>query len=159
MNRSGISSALIRLILILLVLSASAKADTSGHKAEGMHSSNMLHIKGAYQPERPGFMSMHAGYLNIENRVDEDIYIVGVTSPDYQSVSIHRSFQIGGVYKMENVSSLKIPAGQTVSLEPGGLHLMLHGPLVQRMAGDVTKMMFELCEGQLVPFTLTVKKP
>jgi copper(I)-binding protein len=113
----------------------------------------------AFQPERPGFMSMNAGYLKIQSLSDKAVYVVDVSSPDYQSVSIHRSFKVDGMHKMESVDSLKIPAGEKISLEPGGMHLMLHMPTEIRKIGDFTTINFVLGDGSDVTFKMPVTSP
>ena len=119
----------------------------------------ILHVMDAYQPERPGFMSMNAGYLKILNLSDKDVFIASVSSPDYQSVSIHESILVDDMHEMVSVDSLKVPVGEIVSLEPGGMHLMLHGPKEHQKAGDFTTIILELDDGRNVTFKLAVRAP
>jgi copper(I)-binding protein len=160
MNRFAASIYIHTLMMTILVtLIGCSGTGILDEKAESLTSGKILHVMDAYQPERPGFMSMNAGYLKIESLSGEDVYIVGVSSPDYQSVSIHRSFQVDGVHKMEHVDSLKITAGDALSLEPGGMHLMLHGPLKHKKAGDFTTINFALGDGENLIFKLAVTNP
>ncbi|MFT6123636.1 MAG: copper(I)-binding protein [Oleiphilaceae bacterium] len=147
------------LLTVLLTIVGCANANKLADDGSGFTKGKTLHVMDAYQPERPGFMSMNAGYLKIESLSGEDVYIVDVSSPDYQSVSIHRSFQVDGVHKMEHVDSLKIGAGDALSLEPGGMHLMLHGPLKHKKAGDFTTINFALGDGENLMFKLAVTNP
>jgi copper(I)-binding protein len=124
--------------------------------AESPETKGMLRVMDAYQPERPGSMSMSAGYLKIQNMSEQDVYIQDVSSPEYHAVSIHRSFRVDGAHKMESVSALKIPAGELITFEPGGLHLMMHGPLVARKAGDLTTIRFVTNEGRSLTFKMAV---
>lgn len=70
---------------------------------------------------------MSAGYLVLSNRSAEDVVITQVASPEYASVAMHESVLEDGVARMRPLTSLVVPARGTVSLEPGGKHLMLHG--------------------------------
>jgi hypothetical protein len=58
-------------------------------------------------------------------RSDAQARLVGARSPASSEAEIHLMNNEGGVMKMRRVDSLDLPAGKTVSLEPGGHHLML----------------------------------
>lgn len=73
--------------------------------------------------------TMSAGYLSLRNTTHDDISISRVTSPDFGAVEIHESLLQDGIAKMRRVEKLLIPANSTVSLEPGGKHLMLMLPI------------------------------
>ncbi len=153
------SSMLTMLLAVLLTIVGCANSNTLSEDGGGLAKGKILHVMDAYQPERPGFMSMNAGYLKIQSLSDEDVYIVGVSSPDYQSVSIHKSIQVDGMHEMESVGSLKIPSGKKIYLEPGGLHLMLHMPVGERKVGDFTTIDFVLGDGSNVTFKMAVRAP
>ena len=68
-----------------------------------------------------------AAYLRIQNRGDSDLTIVAVDSAAAAEVAIHRTVAEDDMARMEAVDSLRIPAGETVDLSPGGLHIMLAG--------------------------------
>jgi copper(I)-binding protein len=56
--------------------------------------------------------------------------IVGISSPDAQSVEIHDSGVEGaGMATMRKVEQVELPAGKTVTFGPGGLHVMVFAPL------------------------------
>ncbi len=71
---------------------------------------------------------MSAGYLSLHNNTRDAIRISHVTSPQFDAVEIHESSIDDGIAKMRRVPELLIPAGSTVSLQRGGLHLMLMRP-------------------------------
>jgi periplasmic copper chaperone A len=75
----------------------------------------------------------------------EEAKLVGASSRIATSSEIHQSMMHGGVNHMHGVDEVKLPAGKTVELKPGGYHLMLMG-----LAKPVA-------EGQKVPITLTVQ--
>lgn len=87
------------------------------------------------------------GFMTIENTGAEADRLVSVTSPASPDVQIHEMAMQGDVMKMRKLSDgLPIGAGETVTLAPGGLHLMFMG-LTQRFI-----------EGETVPVTLTFEK-
>ena len=72
--------------------------------------------------------------------------LVAVSSPVAAVVEIHEMAMDGNVMKMRALpDGLALPAGQTVTLRPGGYHVMLMGLKQQLKAGDK------------IPFTLTVE--
>jgi copper(I)-binding protein len=54
--------------------------------------------------------------------------LTAVTSPSAASVEMHKTSTMSGMTGMDDVSAIHIPAGGTVTLEPGGFHLMLMSP-------------------------------
>lgn len=66
-----------------------------------------------------------AAYLTIVNRGGKPDRLVTVSSPVAGKVSIHLSEMTNGVMRMKPVHSLPLDPGARVTLEPGGLHLML----------------------------------
>lgn len=147
------------LLVVLLTTVGCANTNTFSEDVNWRAKEKTLQVMDAYQPQRPEFMSMNVGYLKIENLIDKDVFIVNVSSPDYQSVSMHKSIQVDGMHQMESMGSLKIPAGETLLLEPGGLHLMLHMPTGQRKVGDFTRIVFMLDDGSDVSFNMPVSAP
>lgn len=68
----------------------------------------------------------------LELRADSAARLVKVDSPLAETVEIHEMKMDGGMMKMRALPALELPAGQTVTLKPGGLHIMLmqlKGPL------------------------------
>lgn len=63
------------------------------------------------------------GYMKLTAR--ETRRLVGASSPVAGVAEIHEMKMEGEVMRMRRVASLDLPAGKTVELKPGGLHLML----------------------------------
>lgn len=68
-----------------------------------------------------------AVYLRIRNGESQNRIIESVHCSLAQRSEIHRSLEDDGLMKMVPVPSLVLPAGQTIQMEPGGLHIMLIG--------------------------------
>ena len=75
----------------------------------------------------------------------DDSKLLSVSSPVAKTVQIHEMTMNGEVMGMREVSSVALPAGKAVSLDPSGLHVMLMG------------LVDQVKEGQQVPLTLTVE--
>jgi hypothetical protein len=74
----------------------------------------------------------------------EGAAVVGAAS-NVGMTQVHEMTMDGGVMKMREIKKLDLPAGQTVSLKPGGYHVMLM---------DLKK---PLTKGEVVPITLKVQ--
>ncbi len=72
----------------------------------------------------PGRM-MSAAYLTLTNHSSEDQTLVSASAPWAGLIEIHTHLHEDGVMRMRQLPSLTIPAGESVTLQPGGLHLML----------------------------------
>jgi copper(I)-binding protein len=70
-----------------------------------------------------------AGYLVIENQTGQADVLRAVTLPEGGSAALHRTTtDDSGMTGMEPVADgIHVPAGGTVTLEPGGFHVMLTG--------------------------------
>ena len=87
-----------------------------------------------------------AGYLTIGNRGAAADRLLSASSPAARSVELHNHIREGDVMRMREVPAIEIPAGGSVTLRPGGLHLMLIG-----LTGP-------LRQGETVPVTLTFER-
>jgi hypothetical protein len=84
-----------------------------------------------------------AVYLSIRNAGDADALIAAKTDVA-ASATLHESMSASGMHGMPGmsaesmvaVSSIKIPAGKTTQLAPGGYHIMLDGLKHALKAGD-----------------------
>ncbi len=70
--------------------------------------------------------------------------IVGATSPVAGVTEIHEMKMDGGVMKMRAIPRLDVPAGQGVSLAPGGYHMMLMDLRQQLKKGDVVPILLQV---------------
>ena len=66
------------------------------------------------------------GYLKLTNAGAAD-RLVSVSSDVSDSVELHTMSMDGTVMRMRQVDGIDLPAGQTVELKPGGLHIMFIG--------------------------------
>ena len=82
------------------------------------------------------------GYLKIQNNGIDDDWLMAATSDLARKTELHSMTMDNGVMRMRRVDSgIKVPAGGTVTLAPGGYHIMLIGlktPLTAGQAFDVT---------------------
>ncbi|MEY3537417.1 MAG: hypothetical protein RL645_231 [Actinomycetota bacterium] len=65
-------------------------------------------------------------FATVTNNTDTDITLVGGSAEIAQMVEVHEVVMSGGAMTMQKKEGgIVIPAGESVTLEPGGLHVML----------------------------------
>ncbi len=69
-----------------------------------------------------------------------DMALVAAASPTAKVVEIHEMKQEGGVMKMNAVERVALPAGKTVELKPGGVHVMLMDLAQPLKEGDTVSL-------------------
>jgi copper(I)-binding protein len=110
---------------------------------------------GFVRPAPDGATST-AGYLTITSSVDAAI--ASAKAEAFGMAELHESSSEGGVMRMRQVESVPLPARQTVSLAPGGLHLMLMQPTGELVEGDEVDLTLTLESGETVKVTLPVER-
>ncbi len=94
-----------------------------------------------YAREVPPGQPNSAVFMSLENQSAQDRALVAAESPAAEVVELHTHVNENGMMKMRRVERIDIPAGKTVTLKPGGLHVMLIGlkePLEQGTTVDLT---------------------
>ena len=106
-----------------------------------------IEISGGFSRATLPNAPVGGGYITITNTGSEDDTLIGASSPVAENVQLHQMKMEGDVMKMNEMpDGIPVPAGQTVALEPGGMHLMMMG------------LKEPLVEGAVVPVTLTFAK-
>lgn len=108
--------------------------------------------------EAPPGADRTAAYLTLKNEGEEDAHLAHVTSPDFGRVEIHETVTEDGSTRMEELGELRIPAGESVALEPGGKHLMLMEPRQRAEAGQMLTLVLEFEEGNMLDLMMPVRR-
>jgi periplasmic copper chaperone A len=87
-----------------------------------------------------------AAFMTLKNTGPTGDVLTGASAPVAQQAELHAHIKDGDVMRMREVEQVDVPAGGTVRLEPGGLHVMLIG------------LKAPLKEGETFPLTLTFAK-
>ncbi len=88
-----------------------------------------------------------AGYMVLRNEGAVVDRLIAAGTPMARAIETHQMSMTDGIMRMRPLpDGILLPPGQTVRLEPGGLHLMLIGP----MGG--------LAQGTRVPVTLRFER-
>jgi len=90
----------------------------------------------------PG-QKVSGAYMQLQS--DADARLVSASSPAVPRVEVHEMKMDGDVMRMREVKSIELPKGKTVSLEPGGYHIML------------MNLAKPIAAGEVIPLTLVVE--
>lgn len=105
-----------------------------------------LKIEGAWSRATPPKAPTGAAFMTITNSGADDDVLLSASAEVSKVAELHIHLDLDGIMQMREVESIEIRPGQTISFEPGGLHVMLIG-LKQPLA-----------QGQSFPLTLNFEK-
>lgn len=105
-----------------------------------------LTIGHPFARETPPGARTGGAYFTVANAGKDADRLVAVSSPAAASASLHTMAMDGTMMRMRAVASLPVPAGGTLTLAPGGYHVMLE---------DLAK---PLVKGDRFPLRLTFEK-
>lgn len=98
------------------------------------------------------------GFLKLENKGDAD-RLLSASAGVAGSVELHSMSMEGNVMRMRQVDSIVLPAGKTVELKPGGLHIMFIGLKAPLKAGDSFPMKLKFEKAGEVTVDVKVEAP
>ena len=117
------------LTVILLAISIDLAANES-----------RLIVENYWIREMPPVATATAGYMAIKNTSGKLQRLVGVESPYFEKVEVHRTVEKDGVARMVKQERIEIAPGATLVMEPGGYHVMLIGFKRPLKEGDVVPL-------------------
>lgn len=105
-----------------------------------------IRISDPWSRALPPVSPTGAAYLTIHNRGEATDRLIGAQTPTAGHAELHEHVHQDGLMKMQKLESISIDAGEQVSFEPGGYHVMLF---------DLKQ---PLTEGTPFPLTLQFEK-
>ncbi len=116
-----------------------------------------LKVDDGYMRAVPPGQMMSAAFMQLTNTSDKTVELVGGASEDVKSIEVHNHKKVDDVMKMYRVPSLTIEPGQSVTLQPGGLHIMFIGLKKMIKAGDQFKFDLSFKDGSTQAIELPIK--
>jgi len=117
-----------------------------------------LVISQAWSRATPGGAKVGAGYLTIENKGSVPDRLVAISGDVAGKIEVHEMATTNGVMTMRPLDKgLTIDPGKTVTLAPGGYHLMLTGLKAPLKQGDKVPLTLEFEKAGKVAVTLDVQ--
>lgn len=117
-----------------------------------------VQVENAWVREAPPGARMLAAYLTLNNPGEQDLVLVEVQSTAFKHVMLHKSEVVDGVARMIHMDEVVIPAGGSVQLQPGGLHLMMPAPEARLSAGDRVGLVLIFADDSRVEVEADVRK-
>ncbi|KAA6182699.1 copper chaperone PCu(A)C [Thiohalocapsa marina] len=99
-----------------------------------------------------------AVFMQLTNASQADRALVSAASPAAETVELHTHRLEDGMMKMRRIAQIDLPAGETVSLQPGGLHVMLIGLRQPLQPGDAVEVTLQLDDGSDLSLRAPVRK-
>ena len=129
-------------VVALMALSTSAWAEIHASQAWSRFTAPSV-------PTGVVFMQLHNSGPNADA-------LVSASSPVAKKVEIHNHINDKGVMRMRQVAKVDVPAGQSVSLQPGGYHVMLIGLKKPLKLNDTFPVTLKYQSGKTQKITATV---
>ncbi len=101
-------------------------------------------------PNSGAFMVFH-------NTGSVDARLVSAQADVSGSVELHTHGEEDGMMKMREIPEIVVPAGETVVLKPGGLHVMFIGLKAPLEAGQSFPLTLSFSDGSTQQITVPVK--
>jgi hypothetical protein len=129
------------LLAVILLLAGLGAASAHGYKL------GALEIGHPWARATPPTAPTGGGYLSVKNTGTTPDRLMSASSPAAEIVQVHDMKMEGNVMRMRELDGpLEIKPGETVTLAPGGMHLMMMG------------LKAPLKQGERVPLTLVFEK-
>jgi copper(I)-binding protein len=110
--------------------------------SQTLHADSLQILHARVNPTIPN-MTVSSAYFDIVNHHEEAIRLDSVSSNISTHVKIHEHTMQAGLMTMQAVANgISIPAGETLSFQPGGYHLMIMNLKSTIKEGDLIELTF-----------------
>ncbi|WP_372738057.1 copper chaperone PCu(A)C [Neptunomonas sp.] len=106
-----------------------------------------VNVESAYVRAVPPGQMNSAAFMQLKNEGPGDISLVAAKSQAAKNAELHTHTQDNGVMRMRQVSEISLPAGEVITLQPGGMHIMLIGLTQNLAAGENISLSLEFSDG------------
>ena len=117
-------------------------------------------VEDAWGRQSPSMATTGAFYMNIINKGGSD-RLVGVATDACGAVELHESvMDDNGVMSMHPLENgIEIPAGKTVELKPGGMHVMCINKEVDFISGSEITLSLEFEKSGIIILGVAIREP
>ncbi|MEJ2750748.1 MAG: copper chaperone PCu(A)C [Anaerolineae bacterium] len=127
----------VRILLFVLLLAGLVVGCSSGEAAESGSpdtTSGKMEVLDAWGRNSPAVAQNGAFYMTLVNNTAEDDALTSAATDACDVVELHEMYMMdNGAMGMRPVEGgeIPVPAGQTVELKPGGMHVMCLGKVAE----------------------------
>lgn len=115
-------------------------------------------VSNPYVPALPPGQPNTLAYMGLTNSSDQDIELVAAEGTVSKVVELHTHVMQDGMLNMIKIDKIDLPAGNTVMLEPNGLHIMLIGLNNDLKDGDKVALTLVFNDGSKKAVEVPVRK-
>ncbi len=117
-----------------------------------------VQVLDPYVRAMPPGQSVSAAFLGLSNTGKKDHALVAAETSVAMMVELHEHTMAEGMMQMRKVEKIDLPAGATVELKPGGLHIMLINLKSQLKPGDEVEIILIYGDGSKATVQAPVRK-
>jgi len=153
-GRTLLAALVTALLPCLAMPAATARAAEAPAGAPHVRPGPVVHVEQGWArfspiPGRPG-----AAYFTLHGAATAD-RLTAVTTPIAGRAELHQHVMENGVMRMGRVAAIAVPAGGTVVLKPGGLHVMLFDLKSTPKPGEAFPMTLAFEKSGMQPIMVT----
>ncbi|MCB0919951.1 MAG: copper chaperone PCu(A)C [Actinobacteria bacterium] len=141
--------------LMLGGCSSSSDSASESPSVSASQSTEELMVMDAWAKASDSDMS--AVFGKIMNETGADVKIMSATTSASDMTELHETVDVDGQSQMQQVSEFTVPAGGSLTLEPGGDHIMIMDLKSPVEAGEEVTVTLSLSDGQSQQFTAQAK--
>lgn len=137
------------LSLLLFTIGQPAMADSAG---------DIIMVQDPYVRAVPPGQPNSASFMSLHNPDEQGHVLIGASSPAAEVAELHTHTMEGGMMRMRKVEKVDLPGGDRVSLEPGGLHVMMIGLKQKLVPGEKVPLTLLFEDGSQLKVDAPVRK-
>jgi len=118
-------------LVVTIFATAAAAAD---NLKMGKHSGSAVTVAKAWA--RASIGKNAAAYFTLINMGKTEVNLVGITTNVASRAGLHTHRLDGDIMRMRSLENVVVPAGASITLKPGGHHVMLMGLTAPLKEGD-----------------------
>lgn len=147
-RRSLLAGTAVAALAVAAAGCGSSKATKAPSFPTGSAESGSLRVTGAYVPQNAS-PDVAAAYFTVTDTGAADT-LMSVSSPISTDVGLHKTVEHGSTGQMVPVASLPVPKNGSLTLSPGGYHVMLMKPSALTVGQQVNITLHFAHAGNLV---------
>lgn len=126
----------------------------------GGSASPAIEVNDVWGRPSPQMAENGAFYMTIQNNGGEEDYLTQASTEACAEVQLHETvMDANNVMNMNQVDQIAVPAGQSVTLAVGGLHVMCMGRLADFNPGDTIALTLHFTNAGDVAVEATIREP
>lgn len=139
-------------VIIALVLSAATLSVPAQDFSVGE-----LVVRSPWARPLPAVSENGAAYLTIVNHAMSPDRLISASSPIAERVELHTNEKNGPMMVMRKLQAVEVGAHDTVSMRPGGMHMMLLGLKRPLVAGETFPLALTFAKAGEVTITVPIE--